>query len=163
MAGFQIRERCDDDGGWVGELLKERWGSTKIVSKGRIYDADRLPGFVAEGDGGYLGLVTYCIDGDECEVVSLDSCAEGRGIGTGLLSRVEEAARAGGCKRLWLATTNDNLKALRFYQKWGLTISVVRCNVLEAYRKLKPQIPLVGFDGIEIRDEIELEKILQGV
>ena len=41
-----------------------------------------------------------------------------------------------------------------------ITISAVRCNVLEAYRKLKPQIPLVGLDGVEIRDEIELEKVL---
>ena len=76
-----------------------------------------------------------------------------------LVIGVEEAARAAGCKRFFLTTTNDNLRALRFYQKRGLTIAAIRCNVLEAYRKLKPEIPMVGSEDIPIRDEIELEKM----
>lgn len=34
---------------------------------------------------------------------------------------------------------------------WGSEV------VLEEYRKIKPEIPLTGEDGIPIRDEIELE------
>lgn len=34
-------------------------------------------------------------------------------------------------------------------------------NAVEAARRLKPQIPFIGNDGIPIRDEIELEKALE--
>jgi ribosomal protein S18 acetylase RimI-like enzyme len=55
---------------------------------------------------------------------------------------------------------NDNLHALRFYQKRGFVLVALHRNALEASRKLKPEIPLVGIDGIPIRDEIELELVL---
>jgi len=33
-------------------------------------------------------------------------------------------------------------------------------NALEVSRKLKPEIPQIGYDGIPLRDEVELEMIL---
>jgi hypothetical protein len=63
-------------------------------------------------------------------------------------------------KRLWLITTNDNLHALRFYQRRGLVLVAVHRNAIEQSRKLKPQIPKLGYDNIPVRDEIELELIL---
>lgn len=59
--------------------------------------------------------------------------------------------------RLWLITTNDNMEALRFYQKRGFILSALYPNALEESRKLKPEIPEVGLEGIPLRDEIELE------
>ena len=56
-------------------------------------------------------------------------------------------------------TTNDNLHALRFYQRKGFTLAGLRPNALAQTRKQKP-VPLLGADGIPIRDEIELEMIL---
>jgi hypothetical protein len=64
------------------------------------------------------------------------------------------------CKRL--ITTNDNLNALRFYQKRGLALVAVHRNALEESRRIKPEIPLIGSDGIPLRDEIELEIMLDG-
>lgn len=54
-------------------------------------------------------------------------------------------------------SSNDNLNALRFYQKYGFTLVALYPNALAQSRKLKPQIPLIGNDGIPLRDEIELE------
>ncbi len=78
-----------------------------------------------------------------------------------LIEAVKQAAVSAGCRRLWLITTNDNLHALRFYQKRGFRLVAVYPNALEESRRLKPEIPLVGLDGIPLRDELELELALE--
>jgi RimJ/RimL family protein N-acetyltransferase len=70
---------------------------------------------------------------------------------------VKEVARQHGCQRVWLITTNDNLNALRFYQKRGFELVAVHRRAIDEARKIKPEIPLIGEYGIPIRDEIELE------
>jgi len=107
-------------------------------------------------------LVTYRINGNKCEIVTLNCLVEGAGIGSALIDTVREMAISAHCKRLWLITTNDNTKALRFYQKRGFSLVAIYPNALEQSRQLKPEIPLVGNDGIPIRDEIELEFSLSG-
>jgi len=152
-----VREVRPADCEWVRRLLTERWASVRVVSRGRVHQADALLALVVEGEEGLVGLATYRIDGDECELVTLDSVAEGRGVGAALLTAVAEAARGAGCRRLWLITTNDNVRALGFYQKRGLSLVAVHRDALERSRELKPSIPRVGMDGIPLRDEIELE------
>ncbi|HEX7715028.1 MAG TPA: GNAT family N-acetyltransferase, partial [Bacillota bacterium] len=65
------------------------------------------------------------------------------------------------CQRLWLITTNDNLAAIRFYQLRGFVLVALHRDAIAQSRKLKPEIPLRGIDGIPIRDEIELEVVLK--
>lgn len=36
----------------------------------------------------------------------------------------------------------------------------VHRHAVAAARQIKPEIPLVGYDGIPIRDELELEKLV---
>ena len=91
----------------------------------------------------------------------MNSLAEGEGVGTALLEAVKEAAVIASCERVWLITTNDNLHALHFYQKRGFRLVALYPNALESSRRLKPEIPLTGLDGIPLRDEIELEYILR--
>jgi GNAT superfamily N-acetyltransferase len=156
----QVRALTEADRKWIADFFAEHWGAPVMVTRGKLYNMDGLPGFAAFQGDTLVGLVTYRIDGVECEVMSLDSLIEGKGVGTALLRAAEDTARAAGCKRLWLITTNDNLKALSFYQKRGYHIAAVYPNALEESRRLKPQISLVGEDGIPLRDEIELELIL---
>ncbi len=156
-----IRPIVTKDKAWVRTLLKVRWASPMIVTRGTVHHADELPGFVAEEKKKLVGLVTYEIRGNECEVISLDSLTEGKGVGTRLLESVEEVAMKKGCRRVWVITTNDNLPALRFYQKRGFRLVAIHRNALEESRRIKPQIPLTGLNGIPLRDEIELEKVLQ--
>jgi GNAT superfamily N-acetyltransferase len=160
VSTFQIRPVNKDDKPWVSSLLAEWWVGPKIVTRGKLHHADELPGFIAMKDGQPAGLITYNITGDQCEVVTLDSLIEKIGIGVALIDEVKKVAAAKGCQRLWLVTTNDNTKALRFYQKYRFLLVAVHRNAIVQDRLLKPEIPLVGNDGIPIRDEIELEMVL---
>jgi N-acetylglutamate synthase-like GNAT family acetyltransferase len=160
MSAFQIRELNKNDKDWVIELLTEHWGSARVVSRGRVHQADALPGFVAIHGCKPAGLITYNIEGKECEITTMNSIVEKMGIGTALIDAMKAVAGEKGCKRLWLITTNDNTHALRFYQKYGFKISAINVNAIEQSRKIKPEIPLTGNDDIPIRDEIELEMMI---
>jgi ribosomal protein S18 acetylase RimI-like enzyme len=146
----------------AGRLSREHWGSSNMVyGHGlQVFACDELPGFAAFCGEELVGLVTYAVADGQLQVVSLDSVREGIGVGTSLMLAVERVARDSGMDRVWLLTTNDNLNALRFYQKRGYVLVAVHRNAVEQARRLKPQIPTVGSDGIPLRDEIELEKRL---
>jgi ribosomal protein S18 acetylase RimI-like enzyme len=147
---------------WASAILKETWGSTKIVSKGRLHDAIDLPGYVAIYEIEPVGLVTYHLDESECEMVTLNSSQPALGIGTALVTAVKEAAVKAGSERLWVITTNDNVAALRFYQQRGFRLAALHKDALRESRRIKPQIPRTGKYGIPIRDELELEIWLAG-
>ncbi|ESU33310.1 hypothetical protein G3A_06875 [Bacillus sp. 17376] len=143
----------------VKAFFEAHWGSPQMVISSGVYDCSNLDGFVVLDKYGEInGLITYIVSGHECEIISLDSVDEGKGIGTLLVQEVESLAASEGCEVLKLVTTNDNLNALKFWQKRGFTLSQVLCNAVEKARKIKPSIPMVGYDGIPIRDELLLEK-----
>lgn len=152
-----IRPTQAGDKDWIANLMDEWWAGPTVVLWGRTYEVDKLPGLIAEKDGEPAGLVTYHIDADECEVVTLNSLEECFGVGTALLEAIVKQARKEGCRLLRLITTNDNTNALRFYQVRGLKISELRRDAITVSRKLKPGIPFIGHHGIPIRDEIELD------
>jgi ribosomal protein S18 acetylase RimI-like enzyme len=153
----RIRPFTKEYKAWATALLTKHWGSARTVSHGHIYQADELPGFVAVEKDKPVGLLTYKISGKEWEITTMNSVAEGKGVGSALVEAVKKAALEAGCRRLWLVTTNDNTHALHFWQRRGFQIAAIHVNALEKSRKLKPEIPLIGNDGIPIRDEIELE------
>jgi len=157
MTGFQISPINRRDAPWISSLLKEWWAGPLIITRGKAHPADQLPGFIAEEDGKPVGLITYEIVGKEYEIVTMNSLAEGKGVGSALVDAVKKTAKKDGCRRLWLITTNDNTNAIRFWQKRGFALVSVHRNAVEQSRQLKPGIPLTGNDGIPIRDEIELE------
>ncbi len=141
----------------VTGFVREEWNGPLLVSAGKLLDARALPGFVAVEDGEAVAAALYHIAGGACEIAALVSYWEGRGIGGGLIAAVADAARRAGCGTLWLVTTNDNAHAIRFYQKRGFTLKAVRINAMEEARKLKPDIPLYGMDGIPLLHEFVFE------
>jgi ribosomal protein S18 acetylase RimI-like enzyme len=145
----------------VEEFLRRQWGSDRMVCHGVLFYPATLAGFGAFDEGVLVGLATYEMRSDECEIVTLNSTRRGEGVGTKLVAAVVETARAKRLRRVCLITTNDNLNALRFYQKRGFVLSAVRLNAMEEYRRLKPEIPLLGQQGIPLRDELELELALR--
>jgi GNAT superfamily N-acetyltransferase len=145
----------------LARLVRASWGSSIVTSRGIAREASELPCLVAVDGERWLGLAAYRVEGDECELVVLEAFEKGRGIGTALLDATADVARKAGCRRLWAVTTNDNLDAVRFYQRRGLRLVRLWVDaVTEARQKLKPEIPLVGNHGIAIRDELEFELIL---
>jgi GNAT superfamily N-acetyltransferase len=156
----EIAELSPDFRVWAADLIRDHWGAIEMVTRGKIHNTVKLPGFVAVSDGEPVGLATFDIDNDQCELVSLNSLMEGIGIGTALLDSVATEARRRGCTRLWLITTNDNLDAVHFYQKRGFHLAAIHRDALEETRRLKPELPLTGIDGIPLRDEIEMDLVL---
>lgn len=142
----------------VNNILINEWGSTDIVIRGKIVDGTKLQGYVALKDNEIIGLITYMIENEECEICSLDSFIENKGIGTSLINKVEEVAKENKCKKLKLITTNDNIRGIAFYQKRGFTITDIYKNAMETSRKIKPQIPICAKNGILNKDEIEFQK-----
>ena len=153
----RIRDEHRED---VHKFFIEHWGSSEMVVSTGVYDCAELDGFIAKEEQQIVGLVTFEIRHQACEIISLDSLLEGKGVGSRLIEEVEQAAMQKGCTAVKLITTNDNLHALHFYQKRGYQLSKLYPNAVEKARTRKPSIPYIGNDGIPIRDELELVKSL---
>jgi GNAT superfamily N-acetyltransferase len=144
---------------WAVDVLERELSGSVQVRRGEAVDALALPGLVAEAGGRPVGLLFYRFERDECELFLLLALDRGNGTGTALVD--ELLTRASGRRRLWVVTTNDNLRALRFYQRRGFALVALRPGAVdEARRRLKPTIPATGDDGIPLRDELELERLL---
>lgn len=154
----KISEKYRDN---VNQILKKEWNCPPSVSRGKIIDTTNLPGFLFIEDEIVKGVVTYNIENEECEIVTLNSFEENKGIGTALINGVLEIAKKRDCKRLWLITTNDDINAIRFYQIKGFELKAAHINTMEISRKLKPGIPLIGMHNIPIKHELEFEIILR--
>jgi ribosomal protein S18 acetylase RimI-like enzyme len=152
-----VRAFEPDDEVWAERLVNADLGGRMQARRGELVDALGCPGLVAERAGSRVGILTYRLGDQDAEIVFVEATTKHSGIGTALVDAF--VAMAAGL-RVWLVTTNDNLDALRFYQRRGFLISVVRTGaVTEARRMLKPQLPRTGSFGIPIRDEIELEYV----
>jgi ribosomal protein S18 acetylase RimI-like enzyme len=152
-----IRPLTPADREWVERLVLERWHDSVVAGRGRLWTPAELPGFAAFDGDECVGLVTYELDGAACEIVTIDALREGEGIGSALLEAVVEAARTANCDRVQLLTTNNNVRALAFYQKRGFRLVALAPGAIEEERRLKPSIPEVDSAGLPIRDELHLE------
>lgn len=141
----------------VDDFIMKHWFTLDMVVHGEKINLGNADGFYASEDNRIVGLITYRIANNEMEIMSLDSLNEKKGIGTSLLDKAIQTAKDVGCLRIMLITTNDNLSALQFYQKRGFDVIRLHHNAVEESRKIKPQIPLTGSNGIPIKHEIELE------
>lgn len=159
---FSIRPLEGSDRSMVDEFIGKHWGSPFVAATGRLLKPSQFPGFAAEAEGHILGLITYRLDGQECEIISLNSLKPAAGVGSALIAAVRTLVSKAGCTRLWLVTTNDNLHALAFYQKLGFRLAALHPGSVDQDRRLlKPQIPLTGDNGIPIHDYLELEMNLK--
>jgi len=156
MPEYSIRPVLPEDREWIRSLLVEHWGSDFVVVHETVFYPLKLPGFIALQGDERVGLITYLLSDPDCEIATLNSLTPSQGIGSALIDTMKTIAIRSGCRRLRLTTTNDNLRALHFYQKCGFVLAALRPNAIEKTRKLKP-IPLRGENGIPIRDEIDLE------
>lgn len=143
----------------ITQFFATQWGSAEMVISSGVYQGDELDGFAAlDADEDIVGLITYVDQDQELEIISLDSLIENQGIGGQLLAMAEQEANRLHCESVKLITTNDNLRALKFYQKRGYRLQMIYTDAVVEARKIKPQIPLLGYDDIPICDEVLLVK-----
>ena len=145
---------------WAESLIGEHFGSTLVVTRGRLHDVAKLPGLVAVEGERPLGVIYHRCGEDSCEVVAIAVSEPGHGVGRTLVTGLGELAATQGYRRLWLVTTNDNLSAQRFYSALGFSLVAVHSGAVTQARALKPEIHALGEGGVPIVDELEFEAML---
>ena len=136
---------------------------TRVNEDINIEDVLRQPIHLFNKSWRYPGLGDFVAFIDEFGVefwVNDDAGVSFKGLPEDYFEAVKDAIKPAGVKRLWLITINDNLDAIRFYQRRGFAIAAVHVGSLDHSRELKPSIPKIGQHGIPLRDEIEFEMLL---
>jgi ribosomal protein S18 acetylase RimI-like enzyme len=150
-------EAADHDAAMA--LFRRDFGHTNIVAFGEVANLDGAPVLVASMKGELAGALAYRLLPDAVQIVALatDPMWQRTGVGGHLVAEAEAVARSRALGRVVLATTNDNLPALYFYQRRNYTIIEVVPGAILPHLK---DGNTIGFGGIPIRDEIRLQKTL---
>lgn len=151
-----VRSVEDSDRPTVEWLTTQLWGAPEVVVHDGVFCPADLPGFIAERSGRIAGLVTFEVRPPVLEIVTINALDLYQGIGTMLIEAVRAEAKRQGCFQVTLTTTNDNIGALRFYQRRGFRLAALRPGAVDRSRQRKPEIPRTGDFGIPLRDEIDL-------
>ncbi|HEX4289074.1 MAG TPA: GNAT family N-acetyltransferase [Trebonia sp.] len=151
-----VRPVEESDRPTVEWLTTQLWGAAEVAVHDGVFYPATLPGFIAERGGRIAGLVTFQVRPGVLEIVTINALDLYQGIGTMLVEAVRAEAKRQGCHQITLTTTNDNIGALRFYQRRGFRIAAVRPGAVDRTRRRKPEIPRTGDFGIPLRDEIDL-------
>lgn len=144
----------------VNAFIKQHWYTMTMIIRGIEIDMTKVEGFYFRDGKSIIGLVTYLVYDNIFEIISLDSLRENQGIGSELLKLAVDEANKRGCRKVVLITTNDNINAIRFYQKRGFDMVRLFHNSIDISRRMKPEIPVIGENSIPLRHEIEFERIL---
>lgn len=153
---MEIRELKDEDSQTIKDLMAHHWGGEPLIIRGQEIFASKLPGIMAFDRGVLVGFLIYDLDSIRSEIIAFEVFEKFRGIGTKLLDKLFEITQKAGTNQVFLTTQNDNIDALRFYQKRGFIIDGIHKNTMVDARKRKPTIREFGDYGIPVRDEIDL-------
>src|SRR5438445_2189506 len=151
-----VSEATDADRRAARELIQRDFGRTQVVAFGEVMDVDQMPALVAVMRDDPSGALAYRLLGDALHIVALatDPMWQRSGVGGYLVAEAELLARRLKLERIVVATTNDNLPALYFYQRRGYRLThLVPESVIKHTR-----LAQAGFAGVPVRDEIRLEK-----
>ena len=158
QSAMKVREKERADQPWIEKILTERWGGLQVIAHDEIFDAHLLPALIAGEKDGLATFRVQQIDQSKvAELITLDALLPQQGVGTALIEALVSKLRDEMVVVLRVTTTNDNLNALRFYQRRGFRLAQVRPGAVDKARFIKPSISRIGEYGIPIRDEIDLE------
>lgn len=154
-----VRQATDADRARVVALFVTDFGRSKFIAFGEEFQAETVPTIVAEMDGDLAGALAYRLQQGMLQIVALATDPEWQrsGVGGQLVDHAERVALEAGATHVAVATTNDNLPALYFYQRRGYRLTEV---AVDAIASANEGATIVGFAGIVIRDEFHLVKPL---
>ena len=140
--------------------LSRGWGGERIVGRGSVRVPADLAAFVARDGSERVGVLTYVVEGDGAEIVTLDALREGSGVGRSLPEAFVATARSAQVRRLLVMTTNDNLRAPGLYQRAGFCLIALRPGAVDLARQTKLRSPSRASRN-PIHDELDLALELQ--
>jgi ribosomal protein S18 acetylase RimI-like enzyme len=152
-----VREATDADRPAALTLFERDFGRTRLITFGEELHLETLPTVVADLEDEVAGALAYMERQGALHIVALatDPSWQRSGVGGHLVAEAELIARSNRLGRVLVATTNDNLPSLYFYQRKGYRITQVLPGSMTA---TGGDGPAIGFGGIPIRDEIHLVK-----
>jgi ribosomal protein S18 acetylase RimI-like enzyme len=154
------RDAAENERALAIDMFRRDFGRTAVAAFGEVVALEKADGMiVAEMGGDLSGALAWRRMGEALHVVALatDPMWQRSGVGGHLLAEAEMVARREGLARVVIATTNDNLPALYFYQRRGYRITEV---VRGAGAQHAAAPASKGFAEIPVMDELRLEKIL---
>ena len=101
MIRMELKKIEKQDRDKTTAFIKKEWGGTLIVLReGEQFELANAEGFVIYDKEEIIGLITYEIRDKVCEILSLDSKVEDKGLGTQLVEAVKNVARNNNCSKL---------------------------------------------------------------
>lgn len=156
---MHITVRTSRDTDRVGRFLQLRH-ARPVARRGELLDPLDYPALLARERSTLAGVLTYLPGIVDCEILTLHVADQWQGVGTALITELVRRAAADWAE-LRVTTTNDNLDALRFYQRRGFELVELRVAAVSTSRSgVKPSIPTRGCYNLPIRDELELTRRL---
>jgi ribosomal protein S18 acetylase RimI-like enzyme len=158
----KVRALAEADIDSAEALLDAEVGGRMQARLDEVHDVLELDGFGAWDGDVLVGVATYGVDAARAELAAIAVRADRRleGVGSMLIAAVVDAATAAGARELWLVTTNDNVDAIRLYQRRGFRLTELRAGAVDRARSRKPAIPELGEYGIPMHDELVLTRPL---
>ncbi|MCX8007333.1 MAG: GNAT family N-acetyltransferase [Coriobacteriia bacterium] len=153
---FEIRPAVASDRHEIEAICDQAWGETEIDVFGRTFDVLACDNLVAIAEDGFAGLISLAIDRGELAVVLLTVYPryQGSGVGAALVEAAVGIARERRLPFIKVATTNDDIPALYFYQRRGFVLyELVAGEMVDHHGEVVP-----GFAGIAVRDELHLRR-----
>lgn len=153
---FTVRRATDADRADIETICDRALGETIVDVFGQTFDVMTSINLVAEADGKMSGLLSLVIHQGEATVIFMSVYPEyqGTGVGSELLTAADNFADERGLGFLRVATTNDDIPLLYFYQRHGFALYDVRVGeVADRFGSATP-----GFSSIPVRDEMRLRR-----
>lgn len=153
------REASPEDHRKALAIFHRDFGRTSIAAFDETVALETASTIVAEMQDDIGGALAWKRRDDAVQIVALatDPMWQRSGVGGHLLAELEVLARREGVSRIVVATTNDNLPAVYFYQRHGYRITAV---VPDAATKHPEATRQRGFADIPVMDELRMEKRL---
>jgi len=142
----------------IRQLVKHFWNEQQQLAFDKMFTVADLPAFVARKGNAIIGFISFAEEKETIIIVALGVTPQYQGadVGRKLVEKIVAEAKRTDKKRLLVATSNDDLPALGFYQSLKFQIYEVKPNVIaEKHGKT-----LKGIAGLPIRDEIRLQRTI---
>ena len=140
----------------IRKFVQRFWGEQEQLTFDRRFIVTELPTYTARNSKKIVGFVSFAEIDNAVIIVALGILPEfqNAGVGRGLIKETEAEARRRRKQMLLVATSNDDLPALAFYQSLGFQIYEVKPDVIaEKHGKI-----MRGVGGLPVRDERRLRK-----